>query len=282
MQSTIILNCPFNDAAYLQYLSVTICAVVLLATSSCKSTNVPANTGAAATETIRILAYNIHHGEGMDEVIDLKRIASLILEYDPDIVALQEVDSVVARTNRVDQAKELGRLTNMEPVFGRFMEYQGGAYGMAMLSKWPIVESHNYRLPDGDEPRSSVTITVKSPLSGKTIRISDIHFYRTEEERLSQAIELEKHLTPFDIPTVLAGDFNSLPGSRVMTHLERNWQIVNKVGNSKTFPSDGPEREIDYFLLRPETAFEVVSHTVLSEPVASDHSPILIDLAIRF
>ena len=96
--------------------------------------------GTASADTLRVLAYNIHHGEGMDGRLDLERIAALIREVDPDLVTLQEVDSVTSRTNAIDQAAELGRLTGLKPVFGRFMSYQGGAYGMALLSKWEISE----------------------------------------------------------------------------------------------------------------------------------------------
>ena len=76
----------------------------------------------AAADTIRILAYNIHHGAGMDGILDLRRVAALIRELDPDLVALQEIDSATTRTGGVDQAAELGRLTGLTPIFGRFVE----------------------------------------------------------------------------------------------------------------------------------------------------------------
>jgi endonuclease/exonuclease/phosphatase family metal-dependent hydrolase len=85
------------------------------------------------TDTLRILSYNIHHGAGMDEVLDLDRIAALIREVNPDLVALQEMDSVVTRTGGVDQMATLGESTGLQPLFGRFMAYQGGAYGMGIL-----------------------------------------------------------------------------------------------------------------------------------------------------
>ena len=87
-----------------------------------------------SAETVRILTYNIHHGEGMDERIDLERIAALINRLEPDLVALQEVDRVVDRTGGVDQATALGELTGMTAVFGEFMSYQGGRlrHGLAL------------------------------------------------------------------------------------------------------------------------------------------------------
>ncbi len=235
----------------------------------------------AQSDTLRVLAYNIHHGEGMDEVIDLQRIADLINEVDPDLVALQEVDSVVTRTNGVDQAAEIGRLTNMQPIFGRFMAYQGGAYGMAVLSRLPVLESTNVRLPDGDEPRSVVSAVIDLP-SGNALRFNGIHFYRSEQERYAQATALEAWLDDQEtMPTMLAGDFNSYRGDSVMTHLEQGWYVVDKGEDENTFPSWEPDREIDYFMWQPSDAFSIIHQEMLDEPVISDHRPLIIDVVVH-
>lgn len=254
------------------------CILFSLVGSACRPAAV--NQEASPPDTLRILAYNIHHGEGMDEVIDLGRIAELIREVDPDLVALQEVDSVVARTNGVDQAAELGRLTGMTPVFGRFMAYQGGAYGMALLSRLDIVDSANLRLPDGDEPRTSVSATVRTP-GGRQFRLSGIHFYRTEEERLAQAETLEEILVQGALPEILAGDFNSEPGGVVMAYLGERWTTLSKGDDRLTFSSFDPVREIDFVLVRPSDAFRVLQHRLLDDPVMSDHRPVFTELVMR-
>lgn len=232
-------------------------------------------------DTVRILAYNIHHGAGMDEVLDLERVAALIRDVDPDLVALQEIDSATARTGGIDQAAELGRLTGLTSIFGGFMEYQGGAYGMALLSRWPVEASENLRLPDGDEPRTSVAARVRSPTTGRSLRFVGIHFYRAEAERLAQAMRLEEHLAGDSVPTILAGDFNSTPGSAVMVHLARGWSVVPKGDDRLTYPSYAPEREIDFVLVRPAPRFEILSTRVLDEPVVSDHRPVVVELVVR-
>ncbi len=228
-----------------------------------------------------MLTYNIHHAEGMDEVVDLERIAALIKALDPDLVALQEVDSVTTRTNEVDQAAELGRLTGLAYVYGSFMPYQGGAYGMALLSRWPVDTSQNLRLPDGDEPRTALSATVTLPNTGQKIRFVGIHFYRTDEERLAQATRLEEYLDSESTPTILAGDFNSTPGSEVMVHVQTSWSVVPKGEDHLTFSSFEPVREIDFVLFRPYDRFEVLEQWLVDEPVASDHRPVVVDLVIR-
>jgi endonuclease/exonuclease/phosphatase family metal-dependent hydrolase len=245
------------------------------------ATGPASGTAEVAPDTLRVMAYNIHHGEGMDEVVNLERIARLIRDVDPDLVALQEVDSVVVRTDGVDQAAELGRLTGMQPLFGRFMAYQGGAYGMALLSRLPIRSSMNYRLPDGEEPRTALSAVVELPVSDRHVRFVGIHFYRTEQERLAQAMKLEDLLRgEAKLPTILAGDFNSTPESAVPAHLEKSWHVLDKGEDHLTFPSYGPEREIDYFMWRPPAAFSALDQEVLDEPVISDHRPLVVDLVV--
>lgn len=229
---------------------------------------------------LRLLAYNIHHGEGLDERLELERIAALIRSLEPDLVALQEVDNRVRRTEGVDQAARLGELTGMHAAFGDFMDYQGGQYGMAVLSRFPLIETKNHRLPPGPEPRSSLAVRVR-PAGGEEIVFAGIHFYRTEEERMAQARQLAAALEGESAPVILAGDFNSTPDSPVMRLLGREWEIPDKGEDHLTFRSDNPRREIDFILLRPGERFAVIESRVIDEPVASDHRPVLLVVELR-
>jgi len=232
----------------------------------------------AAPDTLRVVAYNIHHGEGMDGEVDLARIAALVTALEPDLVALQEVDRSVERTGVVDQAARLGTLTGMAVAFGAFMPHQGGDYGMAVLSRWPIVASHNHRLPDGEEPRSALAVRVRSPTTGRELVFVGIHLYRTEPERVAQAARIAAIFATVEVPVMLAGDFNSEPGSPVLALLARTWRFVEKGADRLTFPSTGPEREIDFVAYRPADAFTVLRQQLLDEPVVSDHRPLFVEL----
>ena len=231
-------------------------------------------------DTITIVAYNIHHGEGMDGRLDLVRLAELLKELSPDLVALQEVDDRVRRTARVDQAEALGRWTGLDPVFGAFMPYQDGEYGMAVLSRWPVVASTNHRLPDGAEPRSSLAVRVRSPQTGREIVFAGVHLYRTDGERMAQARALMQALDSVAVPAILAGDFNSTPDSEVMAELAESWSIVPKGEDRLTYPSESPAREIDYVLVRGR-GIEILEERVLDEPVISDHRPLLVRLVLH-
>lgn len=229
-----------------------------------------------AQATVRIVAYNVKHGEGMDGVVDLRRAAEVLRALDADVITLQEIDRGADRTGGADQARRLGEMLEMQAYFGDFMPYQGGSYGMAVLSRLPVTAVENIRLPDGEEPRSALRVTVRVGLEGRPLSVVGVHLYRTPEERLAQAEALSERLDEIDHPVVLAGDFNSFRGDRILRHLrEREWLVVDKEGLAFTYPADEPAREIDFVMLRPGSAFEVVEHRVIEERVASDHRPLL-------
>jgi endonuclease/exonuclease/phosphatase family metal-dependent hydrolase len=231
--------------------------------------------------TLRVLTYNIHHGAGNDEVLDLERIARLIRSLDPHLVALQEVDNRTERTGGVDQAAELGRLTGMSPAFGKFMDFQGGEYGMAVLSSLPIVASQNHPLPEGAEARSALVVRVRLPEGHGELTFAGIHFYRTEEERMAQTRRLLEVLAAEDGPVILAGDFNSTPDSAVMELIRETFTVPDKGSDRFTFPSHRAEREIDFMAWRPRDRFVAVESRVIDEPIASDHRPVLLLVEAR-
>lgn len=236
---------------------------------------------AQEVDTVTVMAYNIRHGEGTDGEIDLRRIADVIEAQDPDFVTLQEVDRGTDRVDGDDQARSLGAMTGLHHAFGPFMDYDDGEYGMAILSRWPIVSVTNERLPDGDEPRTALKVRVRSPDSDQEIVIVGVHFYRTDEERLAQADRLMESLADETRPVILAGDFNSTPDNEVMRSFSTGWTLLSKGRDRLTFPSTGPREEIDYIMVRPAQRFYALEHRVLDEPLASDHRPLIADLIIR-
>ncbi len=225
---------------------------------------------------LRVVAYNIKHGRGMDGEVDLERTAQVIQALRPDFVTLQEVDLHCARSGGVDEAARLGELCGMTSAFGSFMDYDGGKYGMAVLSRYPIVEVLNHPLPSGPEPRTALGVRARLD-DGTEIVVVGIHFYASESERFAQAEALMEALKEEQAPVILAGDFNSTPESSVMKRLEA-WKNAEKNGSSLTFPSDTPSTEIDYILMRPPEAFEIESMRVVEEAVASDHRPLLLEV----
>ena len=118
-----------------------------------------------AQHRLNIMTYNIHHGNDDKEVNQLRAIADLILKSGADIVGLQEVDSVCIRSGRVDQAKALAELTGMHYAYVRHFAFEGGSYGLALLSKYSISKLTNHRLLIAstipNETRALLTAEVK-------------------------------------------------------------------------------------------------------------------------
>src|SRR5687767_689864 len=99
-----------------------------------------------SSTVIRVMSYNIHHGEGLDGKLDLERIAKLITDAKADIVGLQEVDRGSERTQKRDLPAELAKLTGMTVQFDKNIPNQGGEYGNAVLTKFPIKRAKNTHL----------------------------------------------------------------------------------------------------------------------------------------
>lgn len=243
-----------------------------------------AGTEGAEPGTLTVLTYNIHIGKGMDGKLDLERIARVIRESKADLVALEEVDVKTRRTGGVDQAAELARLTGMHAHFARAMDHDGGAYGVAILSRHAILEAKTHALggEPGSEPRAAAEAHLRLGPDGPRIVFFATHLeHRLEPLRLKQVAVLEKATAAADAPIViLAGDFNAEPGSAPMRALADRWKDTATEPAALTCPADKPRMRIDYILYRPAKNLKVVESKVIDEPVASDHRPVRAVLSV--
>lgn len=225
----------------------------------------------------RVVSYNIHHGLGMDDSVNLERTARVLRTLQADIAGLQEVDSVVQRSGGVDQAAVLGEMLGMDHAFGAFMPYDGGRYGMAILSKFPIVRSESVRLPEGNEPRVALAAEIRMPDSS-SVMVVNVHFDWVESDsfRFAQAEALAEYLDGLTMPFILLGDFNDGPESRTLALFQARATEVDKpVGNEFTFPSDEPIKEIDFVFVSPAERWTQQGARPIGERRASDHRPVL-------
>jgi endonuclease/exonuclease/phosphatase family metal-dependent hydrolase len=231
------------------------------------------------------MTYNIHHGEGMDGRVDLERIAALIQNEQVDIVALQEVDKGVERTARRDLGAELARLTGMQCVFSNNYPFQGGEYGNAVLTRFPIKQAtnHLFHMLDAREQRGLLQIVLD--VHGQEISLWNTHLDagRTDAERWSSLAEISSLAeVGGQRPFLMCGDFNDTPAGRVYHKLSSQfddvWLRVGQ-GDGCTVPVTQPNRRIDYFwieknhLITPKSAWVVNS-------AASDHLPVVVEFEI--
>lgn len=240
---------------------------------------------AAEPFRIRVLCYNVHHGEGVDGKLDLQRIARVIESVSPDIVALQEVDRRTERTNRVDQPAELARLTKMRVLFEKNIDFQGGQYGNAVLSRLPVVKHKNEHLPsfNSGEQRGVLIceLRIKSLDTSMLLLCTHLDHRADDRERLASAKRINELIAGRpSVPAILAGDLNATRDSGVVATLSEKWQIANE-DELPTIPVGEPNRQIDFILSRPPGRWDTIEARVLDEAVASDHRAIFAVLELQ-
>lgn len=226
---------------------------------------------------VSILTYNIYHGEDANGNSNLDAVAAIINSLKPDLVALQEVDNKTTRAKGLDLTAELSKRTSMEGIFGKAMDYAGGGYGEAVLSRLPIVQTTNNPLPHTPEaePRAALEIHVRLPNGEKLVFVgTHLDHVRDQKNRLMQAGWIRELYKDYNLPIILAGDMNAVPDSDPINILTQNWSYVCRDDPRPTSPSVSPRRKIDYIMYRPENRWRVVETRVIDEKAASDHCPV--------
>lgn len=224
---------------------------------------------------LNVLTYNIHHVEGTDGQIDYKRLADVIRELDPDIVALQEVDNGTNRTENVNQVEKLASMAGYKYfVFGRSMPYNSGEYGLAVMSRYPILSHEAHPLPFrfNLEPRSLLITRIAAGEKGSIVTFANTHLcHQSEENRIEQIRRITSLLSGIEGPVILAGDFNARNENDSMRLLwSREW-----------LDCSAPHSRIDYILSRKQDGIKVTGSRMLEDRVTSDHFPILVKIEFQ-
>lgn len=240
---------------------------------------------------LRVLVYNIHAGKDAKGVDNLARVAEIIRDSRANIVLLQEVDKGTERSGKVDQVAELTRLTGYSGAFGKTLDYQGGDYGIAILSRWPIsndtlihlpVEPPQHRSGVSYEPRGALRVSIDAP--GGTLRVLNTHIDASREDtyRLQEArtlLSIAGALRDSGYTVLVGGDLNSEPQSAVIAlFAPAGWNDGFRAcgkGSGLSYPADVPVKRIDYLMMAGGT--HCTSATVLNTE-ASDHRPVLFEV----
>ena len=178
--------------------------------------------------TLRLMSYNIHHANPPSQpgMIDMDTIAAVFNKQQADVVFLQEVD-VLTKRAKVNEAAVLAQKTGMQVYFGKAIDFDGGEYGVAILSRYALTETKTTRLPTAvgtnGEPR--VLATAHIVVNGKTITLACTHLdaQRSDTNRLLQMSAINTLLKDEVHPVLLAGDFNAVPGSSVINLLDQHF-----------------------------------------------------------
>ncbi len=258
--------------------------LMLAISGGCGRKVVPAQSDRAASE-LNVLSYNIHHANPPSKTgfIDLEAIAGVIRESKADVVMLQEVDVHTRRSGDVDQAQVLGKRLGMHAYFVKAIDHDGGAYGVAILSKLPLENKKRIPLPldsqKPGEPRVLGTAEIQLK-NGQRVTVACTHLdaQKTSLSRELQAAALQKTLHEEKGTLILAGDFNDVITSKTMALLRQDFRLTCQ-DCPPTIPVEKPEKTIDFILMKGPVA--VKQHRVIKETYASDHLPLWARLVIQ-
>jgi endonuclease/exonuclease/phosphatase family metal-dependent hydrolase len=205
----------------------------------------------------------------MDDKLDYKRIADIIDTANPDVAAIQELDSMTSRYPGRYALGELADLTGMHATYAPAIDHLGGKYGIGILSKERPLSHHAVPLPGAEEPRVLLIAEFEDYFVGCT------HFSLTAESRLQSAAIIKQEAARLGKPFFLAGDFNAEPDSEVIQAIETDFTPLNDT-SMPTLPASEPSVCIDYIFVynRNVESFDVLATEVVTEPVASDHRPV--------
>lgn len=226
--------------------------------------------------SIRIMSYNIRNCIGIDGIMDIDRIASVINEAVPDFVAVQEVDSAATRTGGKYMLEEVAKKVLMHPIFGPAIDYQGGKYGVGLLSKELPLNIKRIPLPGEGEKRTLLMVEFNKYF------VCCTHFDLEKEDRMNSVPIILNAFKGITKPVFLAGDMNSLYESPEQELLREHFVTLNNP-KQNTFPSDNPNECIDYIygLKNAGNTYSVLTRNVLNNRLGSDHLPLYVDVRLK-
>jgi endonuclease/exonuclease/phosphatase family metal-dependent hydrolase len=226
------------------------------------------------------MSYNIRSGRGLDDRVDLARIADVIASFEPDVVALQEVDAGRLRSGSVDQASYLAQRLGMTASFAPCISHGEDHYGVATLSRLPVAGSRKLALPHQphrrrSEPRCALLTRLFWEATGSDLDVVNTHLSVLSIERGAQVDTIVSELGTDEV--VIAGDFNCTPWSRPFKTLCCGLQSAT--GATRSWPSRFPLLPLDHILFRGALAVvHAGSWTAGAAKRASDHLPVVAEL----
>ena len=223
-------------------------------------------------DTLKVMTYNVRHCAGMDLVLDYDRTAAVITLQQPDLVALQELDSMTYRSEQRYQLGELASHTGYHPVFGAAIDYDGGKYGVGILTQEIPLSTKRIPLP-GDEPRVLLVVELQDYVMACT------HLDLEKEPRLASIPLIVEEAQRWQKPFLLAGDWNDTPESELLQEMTKYFTILSC--NEVSYPADEPQECLDYVATFKGNSVEVHESTVINESEASDHRPVVVRLELR-
>lgn len=249
--------------------------------------------------TIKVATYNIGKNEVGKNITDFTFLNDAIKRIDADIITVSEVDNKKERSGKVDQIKRIADANNLYYAFGKAIDFDGGEYGVGILSKHKIVHSQVVNLPSGKaEQRVLLLSQVVVPGFDSPIIIMATHldWQKNPEVRLTQA----RHILDIsigDVPSefgdiasavkILSGDFNSTSEEQPIKEIQYFWNLVRETGaDYRSWPAINPAIDIDHIFTFKGQQWRVDKFNIPHDSdrfkwsKVSDHLPVIVELTL--
>lgn len=224
----------------------------------------------------RIMCYNVRNCRGEDDVLDYDRVAKVMKSVGAEVIAVQELDSATGRSKGTVALEELAKRLKMKSTYGAAIDYDGGKYGVGLLSVEKPISYTTMPLPGANERRVLLLVEFKDYYFAVT------HLSLTNDERVQSVnmiIDAVKDIK--NKPLFIAGDFNATPTSDPIKLMSSKFTVLNDI-NEFTIPVVNPNRTIDFiFGYNNGYKFDVTQRRVIQEKYASDHLPLFVDVIIK-
>ena len=230
------------------------------------------------------MTYNIHVGVGMDKQLDLQRIADVINKEKPDLVGLQEVDRGVKRTEGKDEIAELAAMTRMDYAFAHNLDYQGGQYGVAILSRTLLKNVDHRMFENRREVERRGMLRVEVEVDNKILNFVTTHLdYQYEDGRVFETEQMLRVLENVKGPLIVVADLNDEPTGaayKLMSNrFDDAWVVSKAKGDGFSYPADKPIKRIDHIFYRSDTMKAKKAWVVPT--LASDHVPVVAEIEMK-
>ncbi|HEY0828433.1 MAG TPA: endonuclease/exonuclease/phosphatase family protein [Bacilli bacterium] len=224
---------------------------------------------------VRVMTFNIRHGKGLNNKVNLERTSNVIKEANVDIVSLQEVDRYLPRSGFNDQIGRLAKNLKMYWCFSLSVGRGLSQYGNAILSKHPILEHHKIYLPGARERRSLLQATIQMGDNSRPLHVITTHLGVTAGERKQQFPLILEKLSTIKGPAIFMGDLNMDSRDPLLKDMFPAWQKIHLNPPVSTFITG---KEIDHIYLNCPV-MSAKGWTISSE--ASDHFPVVAQLPLN-
>lgn len=238
----------------------------------------------SGTGNVKVMTFNLRAGS----LTTLDSLADVIKSQNPDFVALQEVDVMTMRGNAPNMngknmVSELAARTGMFGDFARTINFVGGYYGIAILSKHPCVKMEKFMLPNPENTEQRALLKGTYELNGKVPFIfacTHLDVKSAATRSLQVDFILDRLGDDITTPIIIGGDFNAYPDEECINKLRK--RMTNISGNGLTFPSDAPDCKIDYLFFAPKKGCDLISTQVIGHnPQPSDHRAVSTEIKLH-